>query len=57
MIIINIICHVVNVLQQSETVLGTVPLHISQTLEELRLLQAYRHDNILQVRPTGKKKR
>ena len=32
-----------------ETVLGTVPLHISQTLEELRLLQAYRHDNILQL--------
>ncbi|KAF2343896.1 Serine-threonine/tyrosine-protein kinase catalytic domain, partial [Trinorchestia longiramus] len=32
-----------------ETVLGTVPLHINQTLEELRLLQTYRHDNILQL--------
>ena len=26
-----------------------MPVHLSQTLEELRLLQTYRHDNILQL--------
>lgn len=37
--------------QHGHAHLDNTRLHITQSLDELKLLQSYRHDNILQVRP------
>ena len=40
-------------LQQGNALLDKTGLHITQSLDELKLLQSYRHDNILQVNTTS----